>query len=469
MGASACRTWCEHRGCIVSDLRGADAGVEAEVVGLLSRLIRADTSNPPGDASAAARVIERYLRDNGLEPTSVGETPELPNCIARLDGSGEAPSLLMLGHLDVVPAEATEWSQPPFSGLLKDGYVWGRGALDMKNQLAAQAVAFVRLARRAEAGERLRGDLVLAATADEETGERCGARWLLEHAPDLVHTDFVVNEGGMDMFRVGDRRLFTIHAGEKGYAACRIIIRGRAGHGSVPLHHDNAVHGLAHVIAALERYEPAVSRDRLPADFIDRAVADPSLRARLKDPASVHAALRDLAAVDGAAAATIEPMLGLTLAATIVRSGGDAVNVIPSRAEVTVDCRLLPGQTADDIRRELTRALASVGEPWEMELLNFMPGSESSAKTPLREAIAATMGELVPDAEVICGQFSGFTDSGHFRSAFPAVVAYGFCPFIVEDAAAIRPRIHGVDERIAVQDLVFQTRFSERLATRLLA
>jgi acetylornithine deacetylase/succinyl-diaminopimelate desuccinylase-like protein len=419
--------------------------------------------------TAAARVLEQYFCDNGVTPTLLGESPELPNCIARLAGEGEGPSLLMLGHLDVVPAEAAEWTEPPFSGLIKDGYVWGRGALDMKNQLAAQAVAFVRLARRTKGGEKLRGDLVFAATADEETGERCGAKWLLENSPELVRTDFVINEGGMDLFEAGDRRLYTIHAGEKGYAACRITIHGRAGHGSVPLHRDNAIHGLAHVIGAFERYEPEVSTARLPAAFIDRAVADPGLRERLKDPVSARAALRDLAAVDAAVAATIEPVLGLTFSPTIVRAGGAAVNVIPSRAQVTVDCRLLPEQTADDIRREITRALAGIEEPWEMELLNFMPGSESPARSPLRDAIAATIVEFVPDAEVLCGHFSGFTDSAHFRSAFPDVVAYGFCPFIVEGAATIRPRLHGVDERIAVRDLVLQTRFFERLAARLLA
>jgi acetylornithine deacetylase/succinyl-diaminopimelate desuccinylase-like protein len=446
-----------------------DAGVRDEVVELLSRLIRADTSNPPGDVTAAARVLEQYFRDNGVTPTLIGEFPELPNCIARLDGGGAGPSMLMLGHLDVVPAEAAEWTEPPFSGLVKDGYVWGRGALDMKNQLAAQAVAFVRLARRAEAGEKLRGDLVFAATADEETGERCGAKWLLENSPELVRTDFVINEGGMDLFETGDRHLYTIHAGEKGYAACRVTIHGRAGHGSVPLHRDNAIRGLAHVIAAFGRYEPEVSTLRLPAAFIDRVVADPRLRKRLKDPATVHAALRDLAAVDAGTAATIEPVLGLTFSPTIVRAGGAAVNVIPSHAEVTVDCRLLPGQSTEDIRREVARALAHVEEPWEMELLNFMPGSESPAQTPLRDAIAATIEEFVPDAEVLCGHFSGFTDAAHFRATFPGIVAYGFCPFIVESAAAIRPRLHGVDERIAVRDLVLQTLFSERLATRLLA
>jgi acetylornithine deacetylase/succinyl-diaminopimelate desuccinylase-like protein len=446
-------------------------GPEDEVVGLLSRLIQADTSNPPGEVSSAAAVLEAYFRENGVAPLVVGEAPELPNVIARLPGRGGGPTLLLLGHLDVVPAEATEWKHPPFSGLVRDGTVWGRGALDMKNQLAAHAVAFVLLARRAAAGEALRGDLVFAATADEETGERCGAKWLLETSPELLRADFVVNEGGMDMVELGERRLYTIHTGEKGYAACRVTIRGRAGHGSMPLHRDNAVLGLARVVAALERYDPEVASDRLPVAFIDRAVADAGLRERLNDPATVHAALRELAAVDAAgaaAAATIEPLLGLTFSPTIVRAGGSAVNVIPSHAEVTVDCRLLPGQTAEDIRREIACALTDIDEPWGMELLNCMPGSESPPDTPLRDAVSATMDELVPGAEVICGHFSGFTDSAHLRTAFPDAVAYGFCPFIVENGAAIRPRLHGVDERITVRDLAFQARFFERLATRLL-
>lgn len=446
-----------------------DATLQEEVVDLLSRLIRADTSNPPGDATAAARVLERYFRDNGIEPTLVGESPELPNCVARVPGAGDGPSLLLLGHLDVVPADAKEWTHPPFSGLVEDGYVWGRGALDMKNQLATQAVSLVRMARRERAGETLHGDLIFAATADEETGERCGAKWLLDTRPELLRADFVLNEGGMDMFATGDAHVYTIHAGEKGYAACRITISGRSGHGSVPLHHQNAVLGLARVISALEHHEPKVSTDRLPGAFIDRVVPDPRSRERLKDPATAHAAVRELAAIDPGAAAVIEPLLGLTFSSTMVRAGGEAVNVIPSRAAVTVDCRLLPGQTTADIRREITRALKGIDDPWEMEVLNFMPGSESSPDTPFRDVIAETMRGLVPDAEILCAHFSGFTDSAHIRAAFPDAVAYGFCPFIVDTGATIRRRLHGVDERIAVADLVLQTRFCEGLAARLLA
>lgn len=444
-------------------------GPKNEVVKLLSLLIKADTSNPPGDATSAAKVLENYFRNNGVTSRIIGETRELPNCVARLPGEGSRPSLLMLGHLDVVPAVAKEWTHPPFSGLVKDGYVWGRGALDMKNQVAAQAVAFVRLAQRTATGEKLRGDLVFAATADEETGDHCGAKWLLDNAPDLVHTDLLINEGGMDMFEMGDRRLYTIHAGEKGYATIRIIIHGRAGHGSMPLHHDNAMYGLAYVIQAFEHYEPEVSPARLPTAFIDRAITDPHLRERLRDPTSARAALRDLAAVDAACAATIEPILGLTFCVTVARAGGAAVNVIPSSAEVTIDCRLLPGQSTDDMRREVARALADIKSPWEMELLNFAPGSESPTETPFRDVITSSITELTRGAEVICGHFSGFTDSAHFRSSFPDVVAYGFCPFIVENGATIRARLHGVNERIAVKDLIFQTKFFERLATRLLA
>jgi acetylornithine deacetylase/succinyl-diaminopimelate desuccinylase-like protein len=445
------------------------AQLEEEAVGLLSCLLRADTSNPPGDVIPAVSVLEEYFADNALALEVVGETPGLANCVARLNGTGGGASLLLLGHTDVVPADPTEWTEPPFSGRVRDGYVWGRGALDMKSQVAAQAVAMVRLARRAAAGETLRGDLVFAATADEETGDRCGAKWLLEHHPDLVRTDFVINEGGYEMLELGERRLYTIHAGEKGYAGCRIVVRGRGGHGSMPQHRGSVAHSLAQIVLALEEYEPEVLATRTPAELIEHTIADPQLRRRLKDPATARAALRELAACDPDAARTIEPQLGLTFATTNIRVGDGAVNVIPSHGEVIVDCRLLPGQGGEDVRREVARALAGIEACWEMELLNCVGSNQSPSQSALRDAIAATMGELVADADVICGHSSGFTDSAHVRTAFPGVVAYGFMPFIAEDGAAISPRLHGRDERIAIRDLVLQVVFAERLAVKLLA
>lgn len=203
--------------------------------------------------------------------------------------------------------------------------------------------------------------------------------------------------------------------------------------------------------------------------FVDRVVADPGLRSRLKEPGTVGAAVRELAAIDADAARAVEALLGPTFATTNVRVGDGGVNVIPSHGEAIVDCRLLPGQSEGDVGREVARALTDVEAWWEMEFLNFGQSNESPAESPLRQAITETMEELVPGAEVICGHSSGFTDSAHFRNAFPGVVAYGFSPFVVEDGASISPRLHSRDERIAVRDLVLLALFSERLAVRLLA
>ncbi len=446
------------------------AEVEAEVVGLLSRLIQADTSNPPGDVRAAARVLADYLAENGIEPTVIGEVAERPNCVARLAGGDGGRSLLFLGHTDVVPAaDAPEWTVPPFSGAVRDGYVWGRGALDMKNTVAAEAVAMARLARRAATGERLRGDLVLAATADEETGDYCGARWLTEHHPELVRVDFVINEGGYEMLRVGARRLYTIHAGEKGYANARITVRGHGGHGSMPQHHRSVAHGLACIVKAVEEYDPEVQTTRTPVELVDHRVADAELRRRLKDPRTARDAVRELAADDPDAARLIEPQLGLTFATTNIAVGTGAVNVIPGRGEIVVDCRILPGQTEDDVRREFGQALAGIDADWELELLHFMSSNQSPCASPLRDAIDATMAELVPDGDVICEHSSGFTDCTHVRASFPDAVCYGFTPFVEEEGGAISSRLHGRDERITIRDLVLQTVFLERMAWRLLA
>ncbi|MEZ5124871.1 MAG: M20/M25/M40 family metallo-hydrolase [Thermoleophilia bacterium] len=445
------------------------ADVEAEVVGLLSRLIQADTSNPPGDVTSAARVLEEYYAANGMPVTTVGEVDERPNCVARLGGAGGAPTLLLLGHIDVVPAvDADEWTEPPFSGVVKDGYVWGRGALDMKNMVAAEAVALVRLARAAATGDRLRGDLIVASTADEESGDFCGAKWLTEQHPDLVRCDYVLNEGGFEMLHVGDRRLYTIHAGEKGYANSRIVVHGHGGHGSMPQHERSVAHAVARVVKAIEEYDPEVLTTRTPVELIDYHVRDADLRRRLMDPATARDAVRELAVTNPDVARLIEPQLGLTFATTNITVGHGAVNVIPGRGEIIVDCRVLPGQTPDDVRREFEAALKGVAADWEFDCFCFTGANQSPPTSALRDAIGATMAELVPDGDVICENSAGFTDCTHFRAAFPDTVCYGFTPFVEETAAAITPRFHGRDERISVADLVFQTIFIERTARQLL-
>jgi acetylornithine deacetylase/succinyl-diaminopimelate desuccinylase-like protein len=401
-----------------------------------------------------------------VEATLVGELPERQNLVARLKGSRPGPTLLLLGHLDVVPAEAEEWSVPPFSGLVKDDYVWGRGAIDMKCQLAAEAVAVAMLAR---AHAEFAGELVFAATADEEVGERCGARWLVEQRPDLVRCEYLLNEGGGTYVTVGDAALYTYTSGEKAFAQFRIRTRGKGGHGSVPLHEHNAVETLGRVITALADHEAAVEIAPFTAHYIDRLVPDPQLAARLKDPAAARAAIREMHARGDENAYLIEPLLGITFSPTIARAGGKAVNVIPSHAELDVDCRILPSQTAPEVEREVHAALAHLGDTWSFEWNDVTEGNESPADTPLSRSLERVLTTMVPRAELLPVHLCGFTDSRWFRERLPGIVAYGFCPFLAEDSPTMGGREHAKDERIAAGDVPFQALFFERVVRDLLA
>jgi acetylornithine deacetylase/succinyl-diaminopimelate desuccinylase-like protein len=439
--------------------------LERETVGLLSALLQADTTNPPGNETRAALVLVEYFARHGLEARLVGDLPDRQNLIVRLPGARPGPRLGLLGHLDVVPAEAGEWSVPPFSGAVRDGYVWGRGATDMKNQVAAQAVAVARLAR---AGAPFAGELLFIATADEERGDYCGARWLVTQHPELVRCDYLLNEGGGTYSVVGGRRLYPLTVGEKAFAQFRLTVHGRGGHGSVPLHDLNPVERLARVIAALADHEAAVTVAPITARFIERLVADPGLRARLKDPNRARAAIRELLGRDPESAYLIEPLLGVTFSPTILHGGDEAVNVIPSHAAVDIDCRMLPGQKPDDVRREVDAALAGI-QGWEFSWIDLTDGNESPLPTPLSAAVERVMSHLVPGSEIVPLHLCGFTDSRWFREAFPGIAAYGFCPFVAEDTATMGGREHARDERIAVDDLPFQARFFESLVSELLA
>jgi acetylornithine deacetylase/succinyl-diaminopimelate desuccinylase-like protein len=437
-----------------------------EALALLSRLLQADTTNPPGNETRAAEVLRDYFAAAGLKADLVGDLPDRKNVVVRLSGRRPGPTLCLLGHTDVVPAEPDEWSVPPFSGEVRDGYVWGRGATDMKNQVAAQAVAVARLAR---AGADFAGDVVYVATADEERGDYCGALWLVQNRPDLVRCDYLLNEGGGYFSHVDGARLYDMTTGEKAFAQFRITTRGKGGHGSVPLHDLNAVETLGRVITALADHELPAVIEPLTAAYIDRLVADRELRGRLKDPSQARAAVRELARRDVETAYQIEPLLGITFSPTIARGGGEAVNVIPSHASIDIDCRMLPHQDRQDVCREVERALAHLDGRWEFEWVDVTEGNESPAETPLAQAIERVLTALVPDAVVVPLHLCGFTDSRWFREAFPDVVAYGFCPFVAEDAATMGGREHAKDERVHVDDVPFQAIFFERLVGELLA
>jgi acetylornithine deacetylase/succinyl-diaminopimelate desuccinylase-like protein len=442
------------------------ARIERETSELLGDLIRIDTSNPPGNETAVATHLDQYFRRLGLRGEMVGEPAGRRSFVVTLPGTRPGPRLALMAHEDVVPASPEQWREPPFAGVVNDGYLWGRGAIDVKNLLAAFCVVLRRLV---EDGRDFAGEVVFVAEADEEDGAVGGARWLVTRRPDLVRCDYLLNEGGGEfMVLPGGERLYELHVGEKGTAQFRVVVRGDSGHASVPLRHGNAVVEVADVVRALHDYRPAVSLETVPRDYVELLVADPALRARLLDEGEAAVALAELGERDRRAHDLLAPLYGPTFSPTILASSGEAVNVFPESAVVTVDCRMPVGWDEERVAAEIETALAGVDARWSIEWLGTIEGNASPADTPLREAITAVVSRLVPGARVVALHSAGFTDANWFRAAFPGIVAYNFAPYLVDDVAATSPRYHNVDERIAVRDLAFQSVFTYELVRELL-
>jgi acetylornithine deacetylase/succinyl-diaminopimelate desuccinylase-like protein len=412
------------------------ADVRTETSRLLAELIRIDTSNPPGNETAAAEHLAAYLAEAGVEAQLVGREPGRASLIARPPGTGDGPSLMLLGHTDVVGADADEWSVPPFSGLERDGFVWGRGALDMKGQVAAEVVAFAILAREGWHGA---GDLILCAVADEEVGDGWGLSWLVEQHPDLVRADYVVNEGGGERIEHRGQVAYTVGVGEKRCAAFAITVRGKSGHASTPGAADNALVKLAPVIDRVERMRRPAAE--LPAlhSFLAAIGEDGS------DPAEVVARCRSENPI---LAAAVEPMLGATIAPT-KSEASTAVNIIPGRARLVCDCRILPDMTTAEIEGAVRTALAGIEH--EFEFVENVGGTLSSPETPPYRVLEAFAPEIEPGARLAPIVNSGFTDSHYMRAAFGSV-AYGFMPMRMDPLLA-GTLVHSADERAAMDDL----------------
>ena len=439
--------------------------LEDEVVELLTALLRVDTTN--GNETEAALLLQAYLAENGIAGELDGELPDRQSLVARLDGDRPGRTLTMMGHLDVVPADAGEWSVPPFAGVVKDGFVWGVGSTDMKNQVAAEAVALARLKR---SGASFSGTVKFAATADEEDGEFCGVQWLCAHRPDALRADYCINEGmGGLWLPVAGRKVFLLAVGEKAFAQFLIRTRGRGGHGSVPEKERSAVIDLARAVTALGLADPPAIVSGTTARFIDVLVPDQALAARLKDPATARAAGADLRRLDPVVAGLIEPLFGATLTPTVL-GAGQAVNVIPTRAEARIDCRILPEMTHEDVPAHVASVLDPLGIQWEFEWVDVTTPNASPAETPFAESIERVLRRDVPDAVLAPMTSGSFTDSRWVREAFPDCIAYGFAPFVAESFHAMDGgRDHEPDERIMVEDVTYQAHFFERLARDLLS
>jgi acetylornithine deacetylase/succinyl-diaminopimelate desuccinylase-like protein len=422
------------------------ADLQQETTGVLQRLIRFNTVNPPGSERPAQEYLAALLRDAGFEVELLGRTEERPNLVARLRGTGGGPTLCLLSHVDTVLADAGEWRHDPWSGDVADGFLWGRGALDMKSQTAAEVAAAVALAR--EGWRPASGDLLVVAVVDEETGGGDGAIWLTENHPDKVRCDELLNEGAGAVVPFGGGRVYGVCIAEKGVFRFTVTTDGVAGHASMPRIGDNALLKLAPLLEAM--------RDRQPGFDVTEAPRLLLAGLGIDADGDAAAALQALRAADERLAAMVEPMLGVTLAPTRVFAS-EKINVIPSRAQIKVDCRTPPGMEAPQALARIREVLGDDG--YRLEFDEQVVGNASPAATPLMDAIERWVRAADPEARVVPYMIPAFTDSRTFRAAFPDCVAYGFFPHRHMTIHDTWPLVHSKDERIDVRDLGFAAGF----------
>ena len=432
--------------------------VEDEVTHFLSEMIRINTTNPPGNETAATKYVAENLGGEGFECEFFESAPERGSVITRLKGTGEKPSLLLLSHLDVVAADAKEWSVDPFGGVVKDGFVWGRGALDMKGMTAVEVMVMKLLKRNSV---KLRGDVVLAATADEEQGGLSGADYLLRNYPEKIFAPYVLNEGGGLAVPTRNGNVFTVQTAEKGILWFKVKAKGVPGHGSMPNVADNAIMRMNKVIEKLGNYRLQVSLVPTVKRFLEEMAREDVLLQEpfsrlLANPEFSDQILDELAKTAPQLAEEIRPRLRMTIAPTIIR-GGVKENIIPSECETVFDCRILPGQESAQAIGLIKELLGEVdSEKLMFEGLQVQEPSESEAETPLYDAIAAVLREFEPNCGVTPMLTTGGTDSRFFRRM--GSVCYGFQPMYPEvSSGKVIKREHGIDERISIENLVFGT------------
>jgi acetylornithine deacetylase/succinyl-diaminopimelate desuccinylase-like protein len=397
----------------------------SDVVELARRLIACNTSNPPGEEAQAAAIIEDFIAGSGLECERVAKDSGRPNLLVRLPGRGNGPSLAFLGHLDVVQARREDWSVEPFGAVERDGAIWGRGAVDMKCQVAASTVALATLARE---GFRPAGDVLLILLADEEVGEAgVGAPFFVEAKPDLC-PDYVVGEGAGERYETARGPIYLLDRGVNGSVHTTLKVHGRAGDASFPTASRNAAYELARLVARLESTPP-------------RTQVLPEVEELVGYRGSNDCLDR-----------IIEALTTNVYTPTIVEGSGPA-NVVLEEVTVNIYGAVLPGTTKADVESELRAALGD-GD-YDLEVGEIQSGTTSTVDTPLYRAIESFIGERDPGARVVPALGYGYSDCQTLREAYGSV-AYGFIPFRHQDAAVNLLTKHGVDERVLVADLEFQ-------------
>jgi acetylornithine deacetylase/succinyl-diaminopimelate desuccinylase-like protein len=433
--------------------------IQKEAVRILSEYLRVDTTNPPGRELAGAKYLQGVLESEGLEATVLESAPGRGNVLSRMKGTGDFPPLILLHHIDVVPAEADKWRHPPYSGAVVDGEVWGRGAQDCKSLGIVELLSFLLLKRE---GIRPRRDIVYMATADEEAGGKWGVDWLFAHHPEWMKAEYVVNEGGGVGLVMGGKNVYTCQTAEKGLCWLKLTFRGKPGHGSIP-HDDNCVVKMARAIERISAYRSPLRRTGTTESFIRGIAAEQSfpkniILRQLLNPAFSRSVEKRIP--DAGLRGMVGAILRNTFVPTMARAG-QKTNVIPSECSCEVDCRILPGVTPEMVKGEMKNLLSDFRD-YTLEVTQTSPASESPTDNPLYQAFDRALKSADPKGTMIPTMLTGATDSRGFRSR--GAVAYGFHPMApIANLSEFMGRIHGHDERIGVDSLLFGIRVLDRV------
>ncbi|MDQ3035428.1 MAG: M20/M25/M40 family metallo-hydrolase [Myxococcota bacterium] len=421
------------------------ASATEEAIEHFKALLRIPTVNPPGNERPAADYLARLLEAEGIEHTLVESEPTRASIVARLRGKGDGSKgpLLLNGHLDVVPVDREHWTHDPFAAIEADGCIWGRGAIDMKNMVTMSVMTLVLLKR---SGVVLDRDVIFAGVADEEAGSRKGAVFLVEKHPELVRSEYVLNEVGGHTLHMGEQRFYPIQVSEKGICWFEIEAEGEPGHGSMP-HPDNAVVKIARAITALGDTRLPQHVTPVVEEFLHAlAKGAPFPQSRvlplLLEPRLAGTLLSIIRRVQPDRAKGLDAMLRNTASPTILK-GGSKVNVIPSRASVQVDGRVIPGQSIRDFLREIERV---IGPGMKVTVHEEHEGTVFTSDTPLYRSIVDVLAKHDPAGVPVPYMIPGFTDS--FAYARLGAICYGFSPVRLGPELEFTRMYHGHDERI---------------------
>ncbi|MBM3219254.1 MAG: M20/M25/M40 family metallo-hydrolase [Candidatus Rokubacteria bacterium] len=429
-----------------------DGSLEREATDLLRTMIRNACVNDGTPASGQevrnADALEAYFAGSGLTFERYTAAPGRVSLITRIEGSDRAaPTLLLMGHTDVVPANAGGWQRDPFGGDVVDGIVWGRGATDMLHITATMAVATRRLAT---SGFRPRGTLIYLGVADEEAGGTYGAKFLVDEHGDAVKTDYVITESGGVPIPAPDGVKLPVTVAEKGINRRRLIVKGTPGHGSMPFRTDNALVTASDVVRRIAAYQPKARILDEWRRYVSELGLAPELTAALTDPDRVWETLRTLEPLGFARFA--HACTHTTFSPNLVSYGGSKSNVIPDRIAIDVDIRALPDVSALDVDAMLREALGDVASRVEIEAPRGQPGTRTPLETPLAESMSRVTRALVPGSTIIPRMTSGGTDARYFR--FKGVPSYGFALHSQRIPYTQYPLMfHGNDERIDTESL----------------